>query len=65
MKRKHLFTAKSESGWCTSISISGDGRIDMDAGGGAVVTLSIKDVRKIVREYKRILESNPNPARTG
>lgn len=53
MERKHLFTAKSGSGWCTSISIKTDGRIEMNAGSGAIVTLSIKDIRKIVREYNR------------
>lgn len=57
--KKHLFTAKSESGWCTSISMAGDGRIEMNGGGGRIVILSIKDVRKIVREYNK-LKSNPN-----
>lgn len=51
MERKHLFTAKSESGWCTSISTTRDGRIEMNSGSGAIVTLTIKDIRKIVREY--------------
>jgi len=53
MERKHLFTSKSESGWCTSISIACDDRIEMNGGRGAIVTLSIKDIRKIVREYNK------------
>lgn len=52
------FTAKSESGWRTSISISGDGRIAMEDGSGRV-TLSIKDVRKIVREYNKLISGQP------
>lgn len=53
MERKHLFTAKSGSGWCTSISIAGDDRVQMNGGSGSIVTLSIKDIRKIVREYNK------------
>lgn len=52
MDRKHLFTAKSESGWCTSISMYGD-RVDMESGSSGRVTLTIKDIRKIVREYSK------------
>jgi hypothetical protein len=53
MERKHLFTAKSRGGWCTVISIDCGGRVQMDAGSGGVVTLEIKDIRKIVREYNK------------
>lgn len=58
MEKRNLFTAKSRSGWCTSISISGDDRIEMDSGSGARVTLSIKDIRKIVREYNNAKNAN-------
>ena len=53
MKKQHLFTAKSGSGWCTVVSIKPDGRVQMDSGSGGIVTLTIKDIRKIVREYNK------------
>ena len=53
---KHLFTAVSGSGWRTSVSIEEDGRIEFSAGSGRVVTLTIKDLRKAVREYNRAIK---------
>jgi len=56
MQGKHLFTAVSESGWRTAISVTTSGRIEMNEGSGRVVSLSIKDVRKIVREYNKAMK---------
>jgi hypothetical protein len=55
---KHLFTAETESGWRTSIRITPSGKIEMNEGSGRVVSLSIKDVKKIVREYNKFMKEN-------
>lgn len=54
MYYEHSFTAKSDSGWRTAISIKTDGKITMDAGSGTIVVLDIKDIRKIIREYNKV-----------
>ena len=53
MSGKYLFTARRANGFGTSITLYGDDWVEMDAGSGRVVALSIQDVRKIVREYNK------------
>jgi len=56
MSEKHLFTATSEYGWKTVISITNSDKIEMNEGSGHIVTLSIKDIKKIVKEYNKAMK---------
>ena len=53
--RQHLFTAVSDYGWRTGVAMVDENRLEFNAGSGHRVTLTLKDVRKALREHKKAL----------
>jgi hypothetical protein len=49
----YRLTTKSKSGWCTVIKVDEDDMVEIDGGRSGYVILSLKDIRKIVRECSK------------